>query len=67
MKEYSLDINTSTPTITCSVFVDNNSTLEIATTHKFRLQIKYINVKLHHFCDFISRDNIIIETIKNIY
>ena len=67
MKACSLDINASTATITYSLLEDNSSILEIATTYKFRLRIKYINVKLYYFCDFISRDNIIIKPIKTLH
>ena len=67
MKEYGLDINVSTPTITHSVFKDNSGALKIATTNKFRLRTKHINIKLHHFRNYIFRSNIIIKPIKTIH
>ena len=35
MKTYSFNINSATPTITCIIFEDNSSTLEMANAHKF--------------------------------
>jgi len=66
MKACGIDINASTPTITCSVFEDNSGALEMATTHKFRPRTKHINVKLHHFRDYITRGDIVIKPIKTI-
>ena len=53
-----------TPTITCKVFEDNSGALEMATTHKFRPCTKHINVKLHHFQDYVVRSDIIIKAIS---
>ena len=53
-----------TPTITCKVFEDNSGALEMATTHKFRPRTKHINVKLHHFLDYVVRGDIIIKAIS---
>ena len=36
----------------------------MATTHKFRPRTKYINVKLHHFRDFVTRGDVIIKSIS---
>ena len=42
----------------CKVFEDNSGALKIATVHKMRPRIKHINVKLHHFCDYVDRGEI---------
>ena len=59
-----INLKNVTPTITCKVFEDNSGALEMATTHKFRPRTKHINVKLHHFLDYVVRGDIIIKAIS---
>ena len=40
------------------MFEDNSGALEMATNHKFRPRTKHLNVKLHHFRDYVSRGDI---------
>ena len=63
MNNNSIDINTQIPIITCKVFKDNSSTLEMALIYRFRPQIKYIDIKLYHFCDYLTRGDILINAI----
>ena len=39
----------------CRVFEDNSGAIEMAKVHKFRPRTKHINVKLHHFRDYVER------------
>ena len=54
---------TSTTKVKCKVFEDNSGALEMATTHKYRPRTKHLNVKLHHFRDYVSRGDITIHKI----
>jgi hypothetical protein len=47
----------------CKVFEDNSGALEIAKIHKYRPRTKHLNVKLHHFRDYVSRGEIAINPI----
>ena len=55
MKSHGFEIKSDTPLIHCRVFEDNSGALEMATTHKFRPRTKHMNVKLHHFRDYVTR------------
>jgi len=57
-------INDSLPVVKCRVFEDNSGALEMAITHKFRPRTKHINVKLHHFRDYVTRGMVVIEPIR---
>ena len=58
MKHHGFNLISDTPTIQCRVFEDNSGALEMATTHKFRPRTKHINVKLHHFRDYVTKGDI---------
>ena len=45
----------SQPTVQCKVFEDNSGALELAMTPKMRPRTKHINVKFHHFRDYVKR------------
>jgi len=66
MKRLKFPIATATPTIKCRVFEDNSGALEMATNHKFRPRTKHLNVKLHHFRDYVARKEISIEKIDTL-
>ena len=55
---YSRTCWSHTPTIHCKVFEDNSGALEIASVHKARPRTKHINVRLHHFCDYVDRKEV---------
>jgi hypothetical protein len=64
MKKLRFPIRSTTPQVHCKVFEDNSGALEIATTHKFRPRTKHLNVKLHHFRDYVTRKEISIHPIS---
>ena len=63
MKLQGFPITSTTPKVKCKVFEDNSGALEMATTHKYRPRTKHLNVKLHHFRDYVSRGDITIHKI----
>ena len=48
----------SKPGIHCKVFEDNSGAIEIAKVPKMRPRTKHINVKYHHFREYIEREDI---------
>jgi hypothetical protein len=60
MKKLKFPIRSATPVVHCKVSKDNSGELEIGTTHKYRPRTKHLNVKLHHFPDYITRKEITI-------
>ena len=50
----------------CKVFEDNSGALEMAVNHKYRPRTKHLNVKLHHFRDYVTRKEITIEKINTL-
>jgi hypothetical protein len=55
MKKLGFPIRSTVPKMHCKVFEDNSGALEMATTHKYRPRTKHLNVKLHHFRDYVTR------------
>ena len=53
----------STPTINCILFEDNNGALELATAPKIRPRPKHIAVKYHHFRSHVQNGSIKIKAI----
>ena len=47
----------------CRVFEDNSGALVMAKVHKYRPRTKHMNVKLHHFRDYVERQEITIHPI----
>jgi len=64
MKDYGFPINDAKPKVHCRVFEDNSGALEMAKVHKYRARTKHLNVKLHHFRDYVSRGEISIHAIS---
>lgn len=58
MKANGIPIESSTGHVYCRVFEDNSGALEMAKVHKYRPRTKHINVKYHHFRDYVSRGEI---------
>ena len=48
----------SKPKVYCHIYEDNSGALEMAKVHKYRPRTKHLNVKLHHFRDYVDRGNI---------
>ena len=56
--------NYSEPNIYCQVYEDNSGALEMAKVHKYRPRTKHLNVKLHHFRDYVNRGEIKLHAIS---
>jgi hypothetical protein len=63
IKEHGIPVIDSTPRVHCKVFEDNSGALEMAREHKYRPRTKHLNVKLHHFRDYVMRKEISIHKI----
>jgi hypothetical protein len=63
MKRENFPIFKTKPKLHCKVFEDNSGALEMAKTHKYRPRTKHLNVKLHHFRDYVTRGEISIHKI----
>ena len=64
MKSHNLPINPTASKVYCRVFEDNSGALEMAKVHKFRPRTKHINVKYHHFRDYVSRGDVKLYPIR---
>ena len=49
--------------IHCRIFEDNSGAIEMAKVPKMRPRTKHLNIKLHHFRDYITRGDIKIQAI----
>ncbi len=47
-----------TPKVKCKVFEDNSGAIEIASVHKYRTRTKHLNIRLHHFRDYVTNGTI---------
>ena len=54
----------STPTIRCTLFEDNSGALELASTPKMRPRTRHINIKYHHFHEYVRRKIIMIQSVR---
>ena len=54
----------STPTIRCTLFEDNSGALELASTPKMRPRTRHINIKYHHFREYVRRKIIMIQSVR---
>ena len=52
------------PTIRCTLFEDNSGAFELASTPKMRPRTKHINIKYHHFREFVRRGLVIIQSVS---
>ncbi|HUW48576.1 MAG TPA: Ty1/Copia family ribonuclease HI [Patescibacteria group bacterium] len=66
MKKLKFPILSEVPKIHCKLFEDNSGALEMAKTHKYRPRTKHLNVKLHHFRDYVERKEISIHKIDTL-
>ena len=64
MKAVGFPINTPKARVHCHVFEDNSGALEMARIHKYRPRTKHLNVRLHHFRDYVERKEISIHPIN---
>jgi hypothetical protein len=64
MKTRGFPVDTAQSTVHCRVFEDNSGAIEIARHKKFRPRTKHLNVKLHHFRDYVDRKEVSIDPIN---
>ena len=65
MKKHGFPVAPPDTTIKCKVFEDNSGALEMARIHKYRPRTKHLNVKLHHFRNYVERKIIDILPIQS--
>ena len=63
MKLRGYPIATAQAKVHCRVFEDNSGALEMAKVHKYRPRTKHLNIRLHHFRDYVERQEISIHAI----
>jgi hypothetical protein len=63
LKQLGVPIPTTHPTLHAKVFEDNAAALEIAKVPKMRPRTKTLNVKYHHFRDYVERGEISLHAI----
>ena len=51
------------PKVLCKVFEDNSGALEMAKNYKYRPRTKHLNIKYHHFRDYVERGEISVHKI----
>ena len=64
MNSMKIPVIASTNKVYCRVFEDNSGALEMAKVHKYRPRTKHINVKYHHFRDYVRRGEISLFPIR---
>ena len=64
MKQMDYPVESSQAQVHCRVFEDNSGALEMAKVHKYRPRTKHLNVRLHHFRDYVERQEISIHSIN---
>ena len=57
--------STKTPKVFCKVFEDNSAALQMANIHKYRPRTKHLNVKLHHFRQYVNKGIVKVFPIKS--
>ena len=63
MKQHNIVKDASPPKVHCRVYEDNSGALEMAREYKYRPRTKFLNIKLHHFRDYVERGDISIHKI----
>ena len=63
LKRLNIKMHNTIPRVHCKVFEDNSGALEMAKIHKYRPRTKHLNVKYHHFRDYVERKEITIHKI----
>ena len=64
MQDAGFTLNVNIPMVKCKAFEDNSGALEMAKVHKYRPRTKHLNVRLHHFRDYVERQEISIHAIN---
>ena len=63
LKKHGFDTASSVPKVHCQVFEDNSGAIEIAKVPKMRPRTKHINIKYHHFRDYVERGEITVHPL----
>ena len=58
--------NKIVPKVKYRLFEDNSEALEMNKLPKYRPRSRYFNVKLHHFRDVVTKENIPIHSISTV-
>ena len=48
----------------CKLYEDNSGELDMAREYKYRPRTKFLNIKLHHFRDYVERGEISIHKVS---
>ena len=65
LKQQGFPVGSTKPKVFCRVFEDNSGALEIATVPKMRPRTKTINIKYHHFRQYVDRGEIEVKAINS--
>ena len=65
LKQQGVPVGETTPKVFCQAFEDNSGALEIANVPKMRPRTKTINVKYHHFHQYVDQGEIKISYIES--
>ena len=63
LKKHGFDTVSSVPKVQCRVFEDNSGAIKIAKVPKMRPHTKHINIKYHHFRDYVECGEITVHPI----
>ena len=64
MKDMGIPVTSTNSEVYCTVFEDNSGAVEMANHHKYCPRTKHLNVKLHHFRDYVSRGEVKVKPIS---
>ena len=64
MKHMGLPIDRTSSKVYCTIFEDNSGAVKMANHHKYRPRTKHLNVKLHHFRDYVARKQVVVKPIS---
>ena len=64
MKRNGFKVDSENPKVHCSVIKENTGAMEITHTHKYRPRTKHLNIRLHHFWDYMTWGEINIRQIN---
>jgi hypothetical protein len=60
---HNIPLQPTAPNINCTAFEDNTGALELAKTPKMRPRTKHINIKYHHFREFVRNGKIALQHV----
>ena len=66
LKEKGFSVYSTEPKVYCKAFEDNSGALELARLPKMRPRTKHINLKYHHFREYVRIGKIFVYPISTI-